>query len=183
MIFHFYVMSFLWEVVLEVYAILHSRKWEDISVNGLNKHLQFVWSLLCLNTCTMHHSVATWVSQRLKRKYTVTATGQGNDGTYTKPRATMQADLPSRPLEHVVMDILGPVPISNRGSLDSWGLFWQNGWSHFPWLALKLKRWLKLLSIILQLYAVSVTQISLTQINGSTLVKTMCRLLGIKTES
>eukprot|EP00731_Ephydatia_muelleri_P001652 Em0001g1652a len=113
------------------------RRWEDIPGKGLNKCLQFVLPQDLVPTVLeqlhnapsgSHLGVSKTVEKVRRRFYWP---GQRRDierwcaacescatrkAPPTKPRAAMQADLPSGPFERVAMDILGPLPITTRGN-------------------------------------------------------------------
>eukprot|EP00731_Ephydatia_muelleri_P034851 Em0081g16a len=114
------------------------RRWEDIPGKGLNKCLQFVLPQDLVPTVLeqlhnapsgSHLGVSKTVEKVRRRFYWP---GQRRDierwcaacescatrkAPPTKPRAAMQADLPSGPFERVAMDILGPLPITTRDDL------------------------------------------------------------------
>ena len=112
---------------------------------------------LYLNSCTMHHRIATWVSQRPWRKYTAASTGQGNNGTQRSGMLHVKAvqhasstyksrsSNASRSISSLRMcskEYVGP-SVSIRGRLGTWDY----GWSRFLWLVLKLKKQQKCLCI------------------------------------
>eukprot|EP00731_Ephydatia_muelleri_P003031 Em0001g3031a len=111
------------------------RRWEDIPGKGLNKCLQFVLPQDLVPTVLeqLHNAPSGshlgvsktvekvrcrfyWPGQRrdIERWCAACESCATRKAPPTKPRAAMQADLPSGPFERVAMDILGPLPITTR---------------------------------------------------------------------
>ena len=181
------------------------RRWEDIPGKGLNKCLQFVLPQDLVPTVLeqlhnapsgSHLGVSKTVEKVRRRFYWP---GQRRDierwcaacescatrkAPPTKPRAAMQADLPSGPFERVAMDILGPLPITTRGNkyILVVGDYCTKWVESFPLASIEAE---KVAEVFVHQFVCSFgTPNSLHTDQGrnfdSALVKAMCKLLGIK---
>ena len=112
------------------------RCWEDVPGKGLNKRLQLV---LPKDSATevlskLHNAGHLGVKKTLEKVQTLFYwVGQRQDVAEwckacpecaspksgpRKPRAPMQLESASRPLERIAMDILGPLPLTENGNKD-----------------------------------------------------------------
>ena len=113
------------------------RRWEDVPGKGLNKHLQFVLPKALVKTILQEchdspsgsHLGMTKTLEKIRSRFYWP--GQRKDvedwckgcemcasrkSPSTKRRAPLQSDLTGCPLQRVAMDILGPLPLTDRGN-------------------------------------------------------------------
>ena len=181
------------------------RRWEDIPGKGLNKCLQFVLPQDLVPTVLeqlhnapsgSHLGVSKTVEKVRRRFYWP---GQRRDierwcaacescatrkALPTKPRAAMQADLPSGPFERVAMDILGPLPITTRGNkyILVVGDYFTKWVESFPLASIEAEKVAEVFvhQFVCRFGTPNILHTDQGRNFDSALVKAMCKLLGIK---
>ena len=181
------------------------RRWEDIPGKGLNKCLQFVLPQDLVPTVLeqLHNAPSGshlgvsktvekvrcrfyWPGQRrdIERWCAACETCATRKAPPTKPRAAMQADLPSGPFERVAMDILGPLPITTRGNkyILVVGDYFTKWLESFPLASIEAEKVAEVFvhQFVCRFGTPNILHTDQGRNFDSALVKAMCKLLGIK---
>ena len=181
------------------------RRWEDIPGKGLNKCLQFVLPQDLVPTVLeqLHNAPSGshlgvsktvekvchrfyWPGQRrdIERWCAACESCATRKAPPTKPRAAMQADLPSGPFERVAMDILGPLPITTRGNkiILVIGDYFTKWVESFPLASIEAEKVAEVFvhQFVCRFGTPNILHTDQGRNFDSALVKAMCKLLGIK---